>query len=174
MMTMGRHLTIVAAMAAVLSLGCSNDVGTPQFKITTKRNNDSVQVEVAKSKSIFSVHSPFGISQVIIERTDENWPDTVLLHLHLKGLEHFEVTNGKVTLEAAGAGPGERQWKDGMEDSPLNPRSPYWMETRVISKDEKPTNSIPLTDGYFEIQLPKALLEDNPKSITVSWIDFYR
>jgi hypothetical protein len=26
----------------------------------------------------------------------------------------------------------------------------------------------------YDIQLPKALFEDNPKSITVNWIDFYR
>ena len=37
-----------------------------------------------------------------------------------------------------------------------------------------PTTTIPLMDGYFEMQLPRAFLEGNPKTITVSWIDFYR
>jgi hypothetical protein len=173
---MSEHLAIVAVMAAVLSLGCSNDKGETQFKITTKRDNDSVQIEVAKSKGIFSVQSPFGIGQVIIETTDENWPDTVLLHLHLKGLENFKVSNGEVTLEASVSsqdGPA-RLWKDGKEDLPLDSRSPYWMEIRRIGNDGRPTTTIPLEAGYFEINLPKALLEDNPKSITVSWIDFYR
>jgi hypothetical protein len=44
----------------------------------------------------------------------------------------------------------------------------------MVSDDGKPATTIPLNDGYFEIQLPKALFEDNPKSITVNWIDFYR
>ncbi len=38
----------------------------------------------------------------------------------------------------------------------------------------KPVKTIPLHDGYFEIHFPKALLEGNPRLITVSWIDFYR
>ena len=100
----------------------------------------------------------------------------MILRLHLKGLEHFKVTNGKVTLEAAGSGhDGKvRLWKDGKEDSPLDAKSPYWTEIRMFGDDGKPTTSIPLKDGYFEIQLPKALFEDNPKSITINWIDFYR
>ncbi len=44
----------------------------------------------------------------------------------------------------------------------------------MMDRDGKPTNSIPLIDGYFEMQLPKAMFDDNPKSITISWIDFYR
>ena len=38
----------------------------------------------------------------------------------------------------------------------------------------KPAKEIPLKGGYFELPLPRALFEGNPKSITVSWIDYYR
>ena len=95
------HLTIVAFMAAVLSTGCTDSVKEPQFKITTKRDNDKVEVKVESDKAVFSVHSPFGISQTVIERADENWSDIVMLRLHLKGLENFKVSNGIITLEAA-------------------------------------------------------------------------
>ena len=33
---------------------------------------------------------------------------------------------------------------------------------------------LPLKGGYFEMQLPAAFFEGNPKSITIDWIDFYR
>ncbi|MEJ7592079.1 MAG: hypothetical protein WKF77_11055 [Planctomycetaceae bacterium] len=168
------HLAIVAVMVSVLSTGCTNAVDEPQFKITTKRDNDMVDFKVERDRTVFSIQSPFGISQTVIERTHGTWSDVVMLRLHLKGLENFNVTNGTVTLEAAGSGQGERQWKDGKEDSPVDAQSPYWMEMRMVGDDGKPTTSIPLKDGYFEIQLPKALLEDNPTSITVTWIDFYR
>ena len=95
------HLAIVAVIAAVLSTGCTNAVNEPQFKITTKRDNDKVEVKVESGKTVFSVHSPFGISQSVIERTEENWSDIVMLRLHLKGLENFKVTNGNVTVESA-------------------------------------------------------------------------
>jgi biopolymer transport protein ExbD len=175
MMAMLEHLAIVAVMAAVLSTGCTNSVDEPQFKITTKRDNDKVEVKVENDKSVFSVHSPFGISQAVIERADENWSDIVKLRLQLKGLENFKVTNGMITLEAAVSSQDSsvRLWKDGKEDSPLAAQSPYWMKIRMFSNEGKLEKTIPL-DGYFEIQLPKALFEDNPKSITVNWIDFYR
>ena len=173
---MWEHLTIVAVMAAVLSTGCTNTVKETQFKITTKRDNDKVEIKVEQDTTVFSVHSPFGISQTVIERTDKNWSGIVMLRLHLKGLENFKVSNGIITLEAAVSSQDSivRLWKDGKEDSPLDSKSPYWMEIRMVGNDGKPTTSIPVTDGYFEIQLPKALFEDNPKSITVNWIDFYR
>ena len=169
------HLAIVAVMAAVLSTGCTNSVDEPQFKITTKRDNDKVEVKVENDKSVFSVHSPFGISQAVIERADENWSDIVKLRLQLKGLENFKVTNGMITLEAAVSSQDSsvRLWKDGKEDSPLAAQSPYWMKIRMFSNEGKLVKTIQF-DGYFVIQLPKALFEDNPKSITVNWIDFYR
>jgi hypothetical protein len=98
--------------------------------------------------------------------------------LHSKALESFWATNGKVTLDAAVSSHDDQQrirlWKDGKDDSPLDAKSPYWMEIRMIGGDGKPAKAIPLKDGHFEITLPKALFEGNPKSITVDWIDFYR
>ena len=148
----------------------------PPFRITTKRDDDQVEVRIDKGKAHFSIQSPFGISKAIIERSGDNWPTSVTLRWHLKGLENLKVTNGKNTLEASvSSQDGKvRLWKDGKEDSPLDSKHPYWMEIRLIGTDGKPVKTIPLTDGYFEMQLPKALFADNPKSITLNWIDFYR
>ena len=172
------HLAVVAVMAAVLSTGCTNAVDEPQFKITTKRDNDKIEGKAEREKTIFLVHSPIGISEAVIERSSNKWPDTVMLRLHLKGLENFKVTTGKVVLEAAVSSHDSkqpvRQWKDNNESEPLHIKSRYWMDIHLVGDDEKAATTIPMTDGYFEIQLPKALFEDNPKSITVNWIDFYR
>ena len=171
--------------AALIVLTIANVCGvvtadneSPPFKITTRRENDKVEVKVEKDRAIFSIHSPTGISQALIERTDENWPKVIVLRLHLKGLESFRVSNGKVTVDASVSShydkPRFRLWRDGKEDSPLDTKSPFSMEILMIGEDGKPVETIPLKSGYFQIQLPKALFEDNPKSITISWIDFYR
>ena len=114
----------------------------------------------------------------MIERTEDKWPNPVVMRLHLKGLENLRIANGMVTLEAAVSSHAEklrvRIWKDKKEDALLDSKSPYWMEIRSIGNDGKPTNVIPLRDGYFEKQLPKAFLEDNSKAIVIHWIDFYR
>ena len=160
----------------VIAVSITNADDIPPFKITTKRENDRVEVKTEKNKVVFTVLSPFGISHAVIERTGEKWPDTVVLHLYLKGLENFSVRNGKMKLEVTvSSQDGKvRLWKDEKEDSPLDATNPYWMNIRMVGNDGKPAKTIPLKDGYFEMQLPKAFIEENPKSITVNWIDFYR
>lgn len=168
---------VVGLLSAFADQGTEPKDQPAMFKITTKRDNDTVEVQADKKKTVFIVKSPFGISQAVIERKDEKWPDTVVLRLHLKGLESFKASNGKVMLDAAVSSQGDnnvRTWKDGKEDSPLDAKSPYWMEIRMVGSDTKPAKTIPLKDGYFEIMLPKAFFESNPKAVTVNWIDFYR
>ena len=150
-----------------------------KFKITTKRKDDSVEVKAEKDKTVVVVKSPFGISQAVIEREGEKWPGAVVLRLHLKSLESFRASNGKVTVDAAvSRQDGKlkvRSWKDGKEDAPLDEKSPYWMDVRILTSDGKPAKEIPLKRRvHFEMSLPKAFFEGNPKSITLEWIDFYR
>ncbi len=171
---MTRYLAIL--MVTFLSNGCASAADESPFKITTKRVDDKIEVTARNDKAVISVHSPVGISQAVIERNNEQWPDTVTLLLHLKGLEGLRISNGKITLEAAVSSQDStvRLWENGKEDSPFDSGSQYWMEIRLIGKDGKPTKGMPLDDGYFEMQLPRTLFEDNPEAITISWIDFYR
>lgn len=156
-----------------IDTACGDD---SPLRITTKRDSDKVEVTVEKDMAVISIRSPFGISHTVIERSGNDWPDNVMLRLHLKGLENFKVTNGTDTLDAAVSSQNAkvRLWKDGKENPLLDSKHPYWMEIRKVGKDGKPVKTIPLKDGFFEMQLPKALFEDHPKSITVNWIDFYR
>lgn len=161
-------------LAVVVTTATADDEAP--FKITTKRDNDRVEVKSEKDETVFSVRSPFGISNAVIERTGERWPEAVVLRLHLKGLENFRVTNGKVKLDGSVSSKNGkvRLWKDGKEDASLDAKSPLWMEIHSVGGDGKPAQEIPLKDGYFEMVLPQAFFEGNPKKITVAWIDFYR
>ena len=170
-----RGYLIAAILVLTVSVTtCADD--TPPFKLTTKRSDDRVEVKSEKDKVVFDVRSPFGISSATIERTTEQWPDMVLIQLRLKGLENFKVSTDKLKLEASISSQNgdERLWKDGKEDSPLIPKSPYWMAIRIMSYDGKLTKALPSKDGYFEMQLPKKFFEDNPKSFKLEWINFYR
>jgi hypothetical protein len=174
-------IVLVVGLLPGLALAGDGDALKDQpakFKITTRRKDDSVEVRAHKDKTLFTVRSPFGISQAIIERADDKWPKVVVLRLHLKGLSNFRASNGKVALEAAVSiqegKPKVRLWKDGKEDAPLDEKSPLWTNIRIVGGDSKPAKELPLKDGYFEMTLPKLIFEGSPKSITVSWIDFYR
>jgi hypothetical protein len=66
MTAMMEHLAIVAV--TILSVGCASAADESPFKITTKRDNDKIEVTVKNDKAVISIHSPFGISQAVIER----------------------------------------------------------------------------------------------------------
>ena len=130
---------LVLAVAATCAVAAGDDK-PPPFKITTKRDTDKVEVLADKDKTVFIVKSPFGISQTVIERQEEKWPETVVLRLHLKGLENFRASNGKATLDAAvsiqDGKPKVRLWKDGKEDALLDEKSPFWMDVRILTGEE--------------------------------------
>ncbi len=150
----------------------------PQFQITTMRDTDKVVVTVDKQKRLFDIHSPSGISHAVIGRTDVEWPESLVLRLHLTGLESFQIKSGDTTLHGSVSSQGGdkpvRLWKNDEEDKPLDSTSPLWTEIRLIGSDGQPSKTIPLQHGYFEIEIPKALYKENPISITVQWTDFYR
>ena len=162
---------------AVISIAAAGG-DEPRLKVTTRRADDRVDVKVERDKTIFSIHSPIGISHAVLRRTGEAWPDAVVVRLHLKGLENFRLTNGKVKIEGSAsiqAGKARvRLWKVGTEDTPLDAKSPYWTEVRILDGDGRSAKEIPLEGGHFELALPKALFDGNPAAVTVDWIDFYR
>lgn len=168
------HGSIPASL--VVLLAAMNCIADEPFKITTKRSDDRVEVKSKDDKTLFIIRSPFGISNAKIERTNDQWPDKVMIQLRLNGLENFKLSTDKPKLEASVSSHdgSMRLWKDGKEDSPLDSKSPYWMEIRILGSDGEPTKAIPLKDGCFEMQLPKKFFEGNPKSIKLEWIDFYR
>jgi hypothetical protein len=172
----------LAVLLVISGIALADDGDAPQdqparFKITTRRKDDGVEVKAEKGKTVFSVKSPFGISQAVIERQEDTWPQAVVLRLHLTGLSSFRASNGKVTLDAAVAiddGKTQvRMWKGGKGDAPLDEKSPLWT-IRIVGGDGSPARELPLKDGYFEMALPRAFFEGNPQSITLNWIDFYR
>lgn len=167
--------TLLLGMTAVLTAAEGDQ---PRFKITTRKQNDTMEVRADKDKNLFIVKSPSGISQAVIERQDGAWPKVVVLRLHLKGLENFRVSNGKVRLDAAVSiqegKPKVRMWKDGKEDIPLDGKSPFWSDIRIVGGDGMQARELPLKYGYFEVTLPRAFFEGNPKALTVGWIDFFR
>jgi hypothetical protein len=169
---------LLLLLVGLLPTSALADDSDAKFKITTKRKDDTLEVQATKEQALFIIKSPFGISQAVIEREGDKWPDAVALRLHLKGLESFRASNGKVTLDVAlSIQEGKatvRLWKDGKEDAPLDEKSPFWTDIRIVSGDGKPAKELPLKDGYFEVVLPGAFFEGNPKAITLNWIDFYR
>lgn len=169
-------LSLSALKLTLTLFACLLANGATKFEVATKRSNDRVEINQVATQTIFIVHSPFGISNASITRSDDKWPTNLTVHLRLRGLESFKLqTEDKtINLSVSSSSLEVRQWLNENEDRPLDSKSAYWMEIRLLDHDGKPTKSIPLEDGYIEIKLPAKFLESNPRSFKLEWIDFYR
>ena len=161
----------VAALAA--------EAAAPPFdaKIVTKKGDDAVAIKQEGDKVILSVTSRTGIGKATVTPAAK-WPKTVVLRLHLRGLESLRLSDGRTTLEAAvsshGDGAVRLSLRDGNNEKPIDAKSPYWTEIRILDGQGQPVKKLPPTDGCFELEIPQALLQGEAKPLELFWIDFYR
>ncbi len=150
------------------------------FAVAVKRGDDRVEVCAESGRVVFTVSSPRGIGAATIERRKAPWPKAMILRLRLRGLESLAITAGQVTLDVSvSSSPPHTVRRSAsetgrQEEKTIDRNSRYWTEVRSLNADGKPASGLPADGGWFELQLPSALLADNPESVVVRWIDFYR
>lgn len=144
------------------------------FNIKIQKPDDQVRVKIEEDAATFDVISPSGIGGAKITATNGNWPKTVVLRFRLRGLEWFSVANGKGKLTGSILShSGNAKLLHLTEEGKADNREPG-TEVKVLDAAGKPVTGLPKKGGYFEITVPKALLEGNPNSLELGWIDFYR
>jgi hypothetical protein len=154
-------------------------VKTNGFNIICRRPEDRITIKATAGQTIFSVTSPSGIGGATITRQEARWPKEIILRFHLRGLEDFRISNGLVEIGGAVASHSGHAVRlhlkeKGKEGPPLTRENPFWTEITRRDADGRATEGLPKEGGYFEMKLPPALLNDQTKRLTLSWIDFYR
>ncbi|MCZ2343403.1 MAG: hypothetical protein LC104_16660 [Bacteroidales bacterium] len=167
------------AGAVLFGVGVFGDRATDDPMTThsvTASDDDRVTAQHTANQVVFSIRSPSGIGRTAIPRPRGGWPESVVLRLHLKGLEFFSVKNDTLTLAAAVSSQDgkARIWQEGQEHQPLDAQSPLWFPIRGFGPDGKPVRGLPPDKGYWELQLPRSFLKQKPDVLAVRWIDFYR
>jgi hypothetical protein len=137
------------------------------------REGSRVRFSSEGDTAIIDITSKFGIDKATIHRKTETWPKSILVRLHLSGLESFQAAGKQGTVawsvSSTGDNPSRVSLRNG-EETALDEDSPYYTPVRIVGGHGK----IPLEDGYFEVPLSAKLFEGNPEQITLNWIDFYR
>ncbi len=172
-------LLLAVAVCAGPAPASADDTEDHGIEATVRNRGDRVTIAVEQDTATLGVTSTRGIGSATISRKDRDWPKHIVVRLHLRGLESFRVTAGEATLAVSVLSHGKHArllhlWKNGKEGSRLTADSPYWTEVEMLDARGNPATKIPLTGGYFEITVPRKLLEGNPQSLSLRWIDFYR
>ena len=56
----------------------------------------------------------------------------------------------------------------------LLPTSPYWMQTAIIANEKGESKSIPLEDGWIEVEMPPHFMAGRFTEFSLRWVDFFR
>ena len=147
----------------------------PEFRVTAKNVDDRITVLDEDSQTVIEIHSDFGIGSASFELVSGSMPDTLLLRLHLKGLEDFQLISSQSTV-AASISSGQvfninsQRVIESNAGYPILSIHPLWLKIEIVSENRE----IPLKEGYFEITLPREFIRKAGNSLEVQWIDFYR
>ena len=147
---------------------------------TADVRGEVIAVEEKAGRTIVDVRSAFGIGRMKLSATNNQWPTTLVLRLHLRGLESLHIDNGTSSIDISILSyqshrqlcevihtPGERRQS-------VDEESSFWMPVQIKNTKTTAQPKIPLENGYFEATLPAVLLKDKPKTLSIRWIDFYR
>jgi hypothetical protein len=147
----------------------------PEFRVAVKNSNDKITVLDEDSRTVIDIHSDFGIGSASLELVSGSMPTIILLRLHLKGLEDFQLISPQTTI-AASFSTGEvfnvinQRVVSSNTERPLFIIDPLWMNIDIVSANQ----DIPVDEGYFEIVVPEKFLRNAGNSFEIKWIDFYR
>jgi hypothetical protein len=151
----------------------ADEGGEVELNATARRDDTRIRFLIEGNTTIIDIASGFGIDRAAIAREADHWPRSVVVRLHLRGLESFQATAEDVTVEwsvsAAGDRPARVTLRRGSEETPLDETSPYFTKASVVGG-----RGTARRDGYFEVPLPSQLFEANPKKVSLAWVDFYR
>jgi len=178
------HLFLLIAGLAAFAAAPATQ---PSFQITTRKPDDVVAVKAEAAQTVFDITCPSGIgaATIVPQAQQGDWPDVVVVRLHLTGLESLILSKGDKSIAAEVStqpGHARRLRLSGSANAmpEITPDSPFWMEIKAFDAQGKlldPARDLPPKVGYFEMIVPKTLLEAGGKQareLKIEWVDFFR
>jgi hypothetical protein len=123
---------------------------------------------------LLTIRSPRGIGHMKIAPGGEKWPESVRVRLHLKGLESLSLSDAQTTIQASISSHEGHAQSCEISDTkgPLTADHKDWMPIELVNQKQPGKRVVPLENGYFELSIPKRLLQS--KNVEIRWIDFFR
>jgi hypothetical protein len=179
------HSTALVAsccvVAAIALASCGSAGGASGAAValaaTADRPDTRVTVSADAQQAIVDVSSPSGIGGATVAITSAVQPQKITLRLHLRGLEELRFTYGDTTISASISSAGDtsihQTYRGAGPERAIAEGSPYWMQTRLVPAGGAPA-TIPLQDGYIEVEAPQDFLASGQTTFAIQWVDFFR
>lgn len=138
----------------LICLRCiSHPVTPPIFEVSyLQGKKGEIKVTSTTTKSVIEISSEFGIGGGAVKLIDGSWPEILIVRLHLKGLEGFTVSNGKMEID-----------KSDLLVQAYDKNGNTFEHKYLMDKK-----------GYYEVLLPGSLFAEGTSEIKIHWVDFYR
>ena len=166
--------------ALVMLAGCrpvQPAAGDTTASVVTTGAGDSVNLLGSDDMLVAEISSERGIGSASLALNPAALPETLLLRLHLHGLEQLTVDNGahRLAIAVASSAPyAVTQTLTGTEGARLlQEGDELWAVVTLVTSDGS-APAIPLQDGYFDVLLPAGLIDAGHASLEIAWVDFYR
>ncbi len=185
----------ILSMAVVQSAQTTRQSDAPML-VEFSQSGDTSSISSSESgdihRTVLAIRSERGIGECKVHRESEKWAKGLTLRLHLRGLEQIVVRiDDRKWIGSVSSSEGVVRWSyqtKGAMEQPIESSDPNWCSigiarlketaaTQPLQKRSELSQEIrvPLEDGeYWEMMLPENWLKENPASIRISWIDFYR
>lgn len=148
----------------------------PAFDVATTKPDTRVSIEWKEDTAYFDIMSESGIDSTRVRVTAGDVPNKIVLRLRLKGLESLKFAYATNEIQVSVSSSGEHsvsenaRLNNATQEQELSSASEFWMPTEIVSQ----ATTIPLQDGYFQIELPRAFYASDVREFSIEWIDFYR
>lgn len=160
---------------AAVAGGCNSTTpaAPAQTVITVQGLQNRVVMIMDKQTAVFNIHSQTGIGNAQVQRDDGHWPQPMVLHFHLSGLEEMTLTYGETAVTLNISSQGDNEIRQSVHDAAITAEDARWLAVAVTNTDGTP-GVIPLQEGLIAVTLPPEFHAVAPASFTIQWIDFYR
>jgi hypothetical protein len=172
-MSLSATIVAISLLAAAPSPSTADEAPS-LFETELGPDEDRLRLFRQGGQTVIGISDPSGMGKATVKRKTPRWPVSMVVRLHLGGLESFRVGTGNIHVEWwVSSGGDNRTWialSQGKAEVEIDRTSPYYTKLRIVGGNGK----VPLRGGYFEVPIPAKLLKGNPQEITLRWIDFYR
>ncbi len=171
------YLLLFVALGLV---ACSIAIGPiegsePEYHVSSLRPSAQATVSNEGNSAIVDVYSDNGIGSATITLVSGDWPESVVLRIHLQGLESLQFAYGETVINVSVNTQTQvlQSVTTGGADEAIDEQSSYWMPVTFQDKEGTDVDK-PIAGGVIEVQTPADFHTENYQEFTINWIDFYR